>query len=342
MSKPLVIVDPGHGGSDPGAVGFGKCERDWTLDVAKYVASRLNELGIKTVLTRTTDKTLDSVARTNTVKQSGAKYCLSLHYNAGGGEGVETIHSIYASDKIARAIAEEIHKEGMPFRRVFSKRGKNGDYYYMHRMTGSVETVIIEFGFIDNKKDFERMNTQEKRFNLAEAAVRGFVRAIGKTYKSPVGKKYKVDPAPTKKDKKETTTKPKKTRPSGRWADIQSTLNKRYGLNIAVDNIPGPETRRAIVKGVQTELNVQFKKGLVVDGKPGPKTRAAFVNVYPGSRGNLTWLLQVALLFNGFDPGDLDGINGPKTQKALKAFQKAKGLVVDGVAGKQTWSKLLE
>lgn len=338
MSKPLVIIDPGHGGSDPGATGFGKCERDWTLDVAKYVASRLNELGIKTVLTRTTDKTLDSVARTNIVKQSGAKYCLSLHYNAGGGEGVETIHSIYASDTIARAIAEEIHKEGMPLRRVFSKRGKNGDYYYMHRMTGSVETVIVEFGFIDNKSDFERMDTKAKRFNLAEAAVRGFVQAIGKKYTDPEGEYHAPKQSPVTRDEHEAA--PSKT-VSGRWADIQSTLNKRYGLNIAVDNIPGPETRRAIVKGVQTELNEQFGKGLAVDGIVGPKTRAAFVNVYEGSRGNLTWLLQAALLFNGFDPGKIDGINGPKTQAALRSFQDAKGLTVDGIAGRNTWSKLL-
>src|SRR5690625_640128 len=150
-------------------------------------------------------------------------------------------------------------------------------------------------------------------------------------------------PSPVVRDKHEaskpTPAKPKST--TGQWANIQKTLNSRYGLNIAVDNLPGPETRKAIVKGVQTELNRQFGKGLAVDGIVGPKTRAAFVNVREGSRGNLTWLLQVALLFNGFDPGMIDGINGPKTQAAVKAFQRAKGLTVDGVAGKQTWSKLL-
>lgn len=51
----------------------------------------------------------------------------------------------------------------------------------------------------------------------------------------------------------------------GKIASIQSTLNSRYGFNIAVDNIYGNETKTALVKALQTELNKQFNKGLVVD-----------------------------------------------------------------------------
>lgn len=52
----------------------------------------------------------------------------------------------------------------------------------------------------------------------------------------------------------------------GNVANIQATLNERYGLNIAVDNMYGNETRKALVKGLQTELNKQYNKGLAVDG----------------------------------------------------------------------------
>jgi N-acetyl-anhydromuramyl-L-alanine amidase AmpD len=52
---------------------------------------------------------------------------------------------------------------------------------------------------------------------------------------------------------------------AGKIADIQSTLNSRYGFNIAVDNIYGSETHTALVKALQTELNKQFNAGLVVD-----------------------------------------------------------------------------
>ncbi|MED1603063.1 N-acetylmuramoyl-L-alanine amidase [Alkalihalophilus marmarensis] len=128
---------------------------------------------------------------------------------------------------------------------------------------------------------------------------------------------------------------------TGRWATIQSTLNSRYNTGLAVDNTPGPLTKRGIVRGVQSELNSQTNARLTVDGIVGPKTRAAFINVRSGSRGNLTWLLQAALLFNGFDPGVVDGVNGTNTQSALKRFQRAHGLTPDGIAGAQTWSVLL-
>lgn len=143
----------------------------------------------------------------------------------------------------------------------------------------------------------------------------------------------KSQPEKPKQSKSKTVT--------GKWATIQTTLNSRYSTGLAVDNIPGPLTFAAIVKGVQTELNRQFNAGLAVDGIPGPKTRAAYVNVRPGSSGNLTWLLQASLLFRGHDPGKIDGVNGTKTQTALKAFQRARKLTVDGIAGRNTWSALL-
>lgn len=124
--------------------------------------------------------------------------------------------------------------------------------------------------------------------------------------------------------------------------NIQSTVKKRYGFKIKVDGIPGPETLKALVKAYQTELNKQFKRGLVVDGKWGPKTQAASVNIRSGAKGNLTWILQAMLEVKGYSPGKIDGVNGTKTQNALKAFQRANGLTADGVAGKQTWAKLFK
>ena len=59
-----------------------------------------------------------------------------------------------------------------------------------------------------------------------------------------------------------------------------------------------------------------------------------------GSKGKYVTDLQRELKDAGFDPHGIDGQFGPKTQAALKAFQKAKHLQVDGVAGKQTWTAL--
>ena len=64
----------------------------------------------------------------------------------------------------------------------------------------------------------------------------------------------------------ETISVEEKNDVKGNVANIQATLNDRYGISIAVDNIYGNETRKALVKGLQTELNKQFNTGLVLDG----------------------------------------------------------------------------
>jgi GH25 family lysozyme M1 (1,4-beta-N-acetylmuramidase) len=121
---------------------------------------------------------------------------------------------------------------------------------------------------------------------------------------------------------------------------IQSTLNSRYGLNIAVDGIFGPQTRQALLKGFQIELNRQFNAGLVVDGIWGPNTKAACPLIQKGARGNITWILQALLYCHGYDPKGLDGIFGNNTASAVLAFQQAEGLIQDAIAGKNTFEKL--
>ena len=128
---------------------------------------------------------------------------------------------------------------------------------------------------------------------------------------------------------------------TGKIADIQRTLNSRYGLNIAVDNVAGNETKKAIVIGLQKELNLQFKAGLVVDGVFGNQTKSKCEILRKGAKGNITWLLQARLVCLGYNTNGVDGVFGNGTYSAVVNFQKAKGIAVDGVVGKVTWTNLL-
>lgn len=184
MEVPILAIDAGHGGSDPGAVGNGLKEKDMTLQISAYQYARFLQLGIPVVLIRTTDVTLTPEQRTKLVRDSGAKYCISNHINAGGGEGVEAIYSVFASAKLATMLAQAVADCGMNFRRVFSKKGNGGkDYYFMHRDTGSVETVILEYGFIDNAADAQKLKDNWKTY--AEAVVKAFCGYIGVSYNLP-------------------------------------------------------------------------------------------------------------------------------------------------------------
>jgi N-acetylmuramoyl-L-alanine amidase len=191
VEKPLLIIDAGHGGNDPGAIGNGIVEKEYTLKISLYQYERFRQLGIPVALTRDKDVTLDPAPRANLVKNSGAKYCISNHINASGGEGVETIHSIHAKPDMAKAIADAIVAAGQKFRRVFSRKNDKGqDYYYMHRLTGSVQTVIVEYGFCDNPADAERIKNNWEAY--AEAAIKGFCQFAGLPY-TPLD----TAPAPT-------------------------------------------------------------------------------------------------------------------------------------------------
>ncbi|QOS97536.1 N-acetylmuramoyl-L-alanine amidase [Brevibacterium sp. JNUCC-42] len=186
VATPILIIDPGHGGTDPGAVGNNLKEKDLTLQISLYQFNRFKELGLPVAITRTADTGLTPSQRTGAVKQSGAKYCISNHINAGGGEGVEAIHSIHATDKLAKVLAQSVVDCGQKFRRVFTRKGSDGrDYYFMHRETGAVDTTILEYGFIDNKGDAARLEANWETF--AEAVVKAFCEYVEHPYKPQEG-----------------------------------------------------------------------------------------------------------------------------------------------------------
>ena len=155
------------------------------------------------------------------------------------------------------------------------------------------------------------------------------------------GNKFPFDEITNFEPSNEIIPQPQENAPKGNVAEIQSTLNERYGLNIAVDNIYGNETRKALVKGLQTELNKQYHRGLIVDGIFGANTYNACINVRIGAEGNITYLIQAMLVCHSFDI-DADGIFGPATETAVREFQKRNGLSQDGIVGKNTFNKLFK
>ena len=85
----MVIVDAGHGGSDPGASSGDIVEKDYTLRISEYMYNRFKELGIPTFITRTSDTALNPTDRINTIKPnitSSDDIVISNHLNAGGGD----------------------------------------------------------------------------------------------------------------------------------------------------------------------------------------------------------------------------------------------------------------
>ncbi|MGP4108790.1 N-acetylmuramoyl-L-alanine amidase family protein [Virgibacillus sp. L01] len=175
--KPVLIIDPGHGGKDPGG-GSNQywLEKDMNLAISLYQYKRYQQLGIPIAITRQKDVTLSPAERTKIVRDSGARYCHSNHINAGGGDGGEVIHSIYGGENMAEEIAFGLQDAGQNIRRVFTRTLPNDrtrDFYYMNRDTGKVITNIIEYGFADSRGDDIR-KIKDHWLELAESVVKAF------------------------------------------------------------------------------------------------------------------------------------------------------------------------
>lgn len=256
----LLIIGAGHGGSEPGAIANGYVEKDLNIVVAKRVAELLKQY--KPDLIRTDDKFV-SLARRANIARGKYRYFLSVHFNAGGGVGIETIHSKFsvAGKQLATDIAQGIKETtGLPIRRVFTRSASDGkDYYAMHRNTGSTTTVIVEGLFLDSTKDIQFLNVEK----IAQGIANGFIKFI-------------------EGDKKDVVT-------SGAYKKVSITGRTNYATlrNGSVGND---------VRVLQEELaRIGYYTG-TIDGDFGPKTYNAVQRLQTGNGlkidgivGEATW-----------------------------------------------------
>ena len=187
-----VIIDPGHGGTDAGATGNNLLEKDYNLLISKYMYDRFKQLGVPVAITRDSDTTLSPTDRVNTILNkfgnSSDVILISNHVNSGGGEGAEVIYALRNRDTLARRILENIGAAGQETRKYYQRRlpsDTSKDYYFIHRNTGNLEPLIVEYGFIDNTKDVEFL--KENYEELAEAVISAVANYIGVPYTPPEG-----------------------------------------------------------------------------------------------------------------------------------------------------------
>ena len=189
-SKTLVIVDAGHGGIDSGAVGNGLQEKDLTLTAATYIFNRLEDLGIKAVMTRTDDEYLPKADRVKRIislyNKDPNTLIVSNHINAGGAEGAEIVYSLKSDGTFANMALDYIGEAGQIKRKAYQRRlpeNPSLDYYYIIRDTGNAESILIEYGFIDNKNDANKLENNLTDF--AEGVVKAIAEYLGVPYTPP-------------------------------------------------------------------------------------------------------------------------------------------------------------
>lgn len=197
MALKGVVLDSGHGGNDQGSSGNGIIEKDLTLKISQYMYDRFKALGVPVKMTRTSDVDLEPNDRPGVVldKFGNGKdvVVISNHINAGGGEGAEVIYALRNSDKLASSILNELEKSGQVVRKYYQRRlpsDSSKDYYYIIRNTPNNETLIVEYGFLDNDADAKRLKSNYRKY--AEAVVRAVTLYGGYKYVPVSGSNYYV------------------------------------------------------------------------------------------------------------------------------------------------------
>ncbi len=202
------MIDPGHGGKDPGACGQGLQEKNLTLNMAKLLRTYLlNNYKCQVALTRETDVFMGLSDRARKANAWKANYFISLHINAGGGAGYEDFIYTKLSDtgttaKIRNAVHSKVAKVWIDANRP--NRGKKKANFAVLRET-SMPAVLLENGFIDNMIDVILLKQKPFVDKLIKAMGDGI--ALGLNL--PVILKVTPDPKPITPPKKEPVAKPK-------------------------------------------------------------------------------------------------------------------------------------
>ena len=185
-----IIVDAGHGGEDPGAISGSLKEKDFTLKASKYMADRLRQLGFNVKTTRDEDISLPKSQRVKRVKElfnnNPNVILISNHINAGRGEGAEIVYSLKNNPTLATLALENIKDAGQLSRGVYQRvlpENPSKDYYYILRETGVKEPLLIEYGFIDNSRDQQKL--QNNLLDYAEGVVKAIADYTNTPYTPP-------------------------------------------------------------------------------------------------------------------------------------------------------------
>lgn len=196
VQSPTIVLDPGHGGAERGAVSpGGLAEATVNLAVARQAQAALEAQGVSTLLTRTGDYEMELPVRTEIARDLNPRAFVSVHHNAEpdgprAGPGSETYYQIGSADskRLAGLIYEEVVKAlsqydvawvadtdaGAKYRPSLTTPG--ADYYAVLRQPGKVVSVLAELAFVSNPPEAALLARPDVQKVEGEALARGIVR----------------------------------------------------------------------------------------------------------------------------------------------------------------------
>ena len=182
QNKFSVVIDPGHGGPDPGAIGIGGIrETDVVLEVSKIVKNLLSDKGVKVRLTRTNDVDLDLPPRVSIANNTDADIFVSIHANASRGKrrDINGLETFYYRGWRGRLLAKRIQKQILRVSPGSPDRGVKQGRFYVIKNT-RMPAVLVEIGFLTGRLDARRLEKITHRKRLAYAIAKGILEYLDK------------------------------------------------------------------------------------------------------------------------------------------------------------------
>ncbi|MDA8634411.1 N-acetylmuramoyl-L-alanine amidase [Verrucomicrobiales bacterium] len=170
-----VVIDPGHGGIDPGSSAFGMVEKELTLDLARRLERILSSHGLKTELTRRTDKYVELGERAERANAKPGTIFVSIHFNAHTDRSISGTETLYwPGSAAAREMASYVQSE-LGRRLVTRNRGFKPERLKVLEKT-KCTAILIECGFISNRWESQRCGAEWFRQIIAEEIAQGILR----------------------------------------------------------------------------------------------------------------------------------------------------------------------
>lgn len=173
----IIVIDAGHGGSDPGAAANGIVEKHLALDVSKRVEAKLKKAGANVLMTRSGDTFPSLKDRTEYAKKNFAETFVSIHGNAAtpSASGSEVFYDTSGNPNGAesRVLAQYIQNNIVRMAGMNDRGAKDTGFYVIKN--NNVAAVLVELGFMTNKSDANKLKSEKYKDIYAEAIYQGLV-----------------------------------------------------------------------------------------------------------------------------------------------------------------------
>lgn len=172
LKDKIIIIDPGHGGKDPGTTGMnGTIEKELTLKTAKLIVEKLNAAGAKAIITRKDDRYISLKDRVSLAHYYHADAFISLHYDSTPYMYVNGITSFYYEKGKDLTLSKAIHRELIKGTGLSDRKVRQANYFVLRE--NKQPSVLLELGFLSNKNEEYKVKTSDYQEKATQAIYTG-------------------------------------------------------------------------------------------------------------------------------------------------------------------------